>query len=545
MKKIPYGESDFKKIILEDYYYVDKTMYLEKLEEVSSKVVYLRPRRFGKTLFTSMMGYYYDVNSSNLYDDLFKNTYVYNHPTKNKNNYYILKFDFSGMSNYDGSLEDLIHKFNMILCVSINNFLDYYDLKYEIKDDLSPAEVLMCFLSFCKSLKLEKKLYIIIDEYDNFTNSILSSKNMEMFHFILGKNGFVKDFYAKIKEYSGTVIDRVFITGVCSISLDSMTSGFNISTNITNDYRFNSMTALTHDEVKELLKEIPDGEKHYNIMIENYDGYLFNRIIKEKVFNPTLTMYYVKSVIETGMEPLELMDSNIISSYEQIKNIVSLGDYKEIMDDIFDNGEIVSSLKVNFNLNGEFNKNEIISLLYYFRYLTIKSAKDNVHYIFTIPNKVIKTVYSEYYLNIMNEYKIRLEDEEESDAAYSVREEGDLKKLCDYISNLLENADNRLYLNFKEKDLQIILYTLLIKYDGIDIELEYKRGNNFIDVVIFTKKYNYVIELKYIKEKEKDTYHEVYQKAKEQIENYHLEKDNVKKYIIIFTKSNYTLEEVK
>ena len=199
MKKITYGITNYKDLILEDYYYVDKTMYLEKLEDVSKVLVYLRPRRFGKTLFTSMLHYYYDVNSKDLYDDLFKSTYIYNHPTKNKNNYYILKFDFSGMSNYDGSLEDLIHKFNMILCVSINNFLDYYDLKYEIKDDLSPAEVLMCFLSFFKSLKLEKKLYIIIDEYDNFTNSILSSNNMEMFQYILGKNGFVMVCY-KLKE---------------------------------------------------------------------------------------------------------------------------------------------------------------------------------------------------------------------------------------------------------------------------------------------------------------------------------------------------------
>ena len=537
MKKIPYGESDFKKIILEDYYYVDKTMYLEKLEEVSSKVVYLRPRRFGKTLFTSMMGYYYDVNSIDLYDDLFKSTYVYNHPTKNKNNYYILKFDFSGMIIQSDDENSIHRAFLDKVIDGISDFINYYKLNYVVNRELNVVELFSNFIRFFESLYLNKKIYLIIDEYDNFTNSILSN-NINMFQHILENDGFVKAFYARIKEYCKSIIDRVFITGVCSISLDSMTSGFNISTNITTDYRFNSMTALTHDEVKELLKEIPNSEKHYNIMIENYDGYKFEEE-GEKLFNPTLTMYYLKSVIDTGKEPKVLLDSNIISSYEQIKNIVSLGDYKEIMDDIFDNGEIVSSLKVNFNLNSEFNKNDIISLLYYFGYLTIKCEKDNVHYIFTIPNKVIKMVYSDYYLNIMNEYKIKLEDE------YSVREEGDLKKLCDYISNLLENADNRLYLNFKEKDLQIILYTLLIKYDGIDIELEYKSGNNFIDVVIFTKKYNYVIELKYIKEKERDTYHEVYKKAKEQIDHYHLEKDNVKKYIIIFTKSNYTLEEVK
>ena len=542
MKKLPYGISDYKKLIENDYYYVDKTMYLEKLEDVSDTLVYLRPRRFGKTLFTSMMGYYYDVNSIDLYDDLFKDTYVYNHPTKNRNNYYILKFDFSGMSNYDGTVKDLIYKFNRILCVSINNFLNYYNLKYEIKDDLSPAEVLMCFLSFFKGLKLEKKLYIIIDEYDNFTNSILSSKNIEMFQFILGKNGFVKDFYAKIKEYSGTVIDRVFITGVCSISLDSMTSGFNISENITNNSVFNSMTALTHEEVKELLKEIPDSEKHYNTMIENYDGYKFNKD-GDFLFNPTLTMYYLKSVVNTGKEPLEFMDPNIISSYEQIKDIVSLGDYKKIMNDIFDNGEIVSSLKVNFNLNSEFSQSDIISLLYYFGYLTIKEYFIS-GYRFVIPNRVLKTIYGDYYLSILRDSLIKTYDDKEFALVNEIMEDGRLEKLCEYISFLLKNMDNRIYIDYKEKDLQIMFYTILIRYLLLDVYLEYPSGDNFIDLAIFTKNYNYLVELKYIKEKEKKSYDEVYKKAKEQIKKYTIHKENLKKFIIIFTGSNYTLEEV-
>ena len=540
MKKVPYGKTDFKNLIESNSIYVDKTMYLEKLEDTADTIIYLRPRRFGKTLFTSMMYYYYDINSKDLYDDLFKDTYIYNNPTKNKNNYYILKIDFSGMSSNNGTIENIEKKFKNRIIEGINKFMSYYDNYIKINEDNNSADILSYFLS---SIKLDHKIYVIIDEYDNFTNSLLDSNNIDIFQGILGKNGFVKDFYARIKEYSGSVIDRCFITGVCSISLDSMTSGFNIATNITNDFRFNSMTALTHNEIKTLLKMLPSGDDYYLEMLEYYDGYKFEEE-EEKVFNPSLTMYYVKSIIETNRKPKEMLDSNIISNYEQIKNIISLGDYRKIIDDIYDNGEIVSSLKVNFDLMGEFDKNDIVSLLYYFGYLTIKGAMDNVHYIFTIPNKVIKIVYSNYYLNIMKEYKIKLEDEDESNAAYSVREEGDLRKLCDYISYLLKNADNRLYINFKEKDLQIMVYTILIKYDGIDIELEYKSGDNFIDVVIFTKKYNYVIELKYIKEKDKDCYDDIYNMAKDEIEKYQLDKNNVKKYVIIFTKSSYTLEEV-
>ncbi|MBR2827901.1 MAG: AAA family ATPase [Bacilli bacterium] len=541
MKKIPYGESDFKKIILEDYYYVDKTMYLEKLEEVSSKVVYLRPRRFGKTLFTSMMGYYYDINSNNLYDELFKDTYVYNHPTKNKNNYYILNFDFSGMSFHPNNEEEISISFLDKIISGLRRFSNQYKIDYEIKPNLSPERLISDFLDYFESLNLDHKIYLIIDEYDNFTNSILSN-NVNMFQHILGQDGFVKAFYARIKEYCKNIIDRVFITGVCSISLDSMTSGFNISENITNNSMFNSMTALTHEEVKELLKEIPDSEKHYNTMIENYDGYKFNKD-GDFLFNPTLTMYYLKSVINTGKEPLEFMDPNIISSYEQIKNIVSLGDYKKIMNDIFDNGEIDSSLKVNFNLNSEFSQSDIISLLYYFGYLTIKDYYIS-GYRFVIPNRVLKTIYGDYYLSILRDSLIRTYDDKEFALVNEIMEDGKLDKLCEYISFLLKNMDNRIYIDYKEKDLQIMFYTILIRYLLLDVYLEYPSGDNFIDLAIFTKKYNYLVELKYIKEKDKKSYDEVYKKAKEQIEKYTIHKDNLGKYIIIFTGSNYTLEKV-
>ena len=541
MKKIPYGESDFKKIILEDYYYVDKTMYLEKLEEVSSKVVYLRPRRFGKTLFTSMMGYYYDINSNNLYDELFKDTYVYNHPTKNKNNYYILNFDFSGMSFHPNNEEEISISFLDKIISGLRRFSNQYKIDYEIKPNLSPERLISDFIDYFESLNLDHKIYLIIDEYDNFTNSILSN-NVNMFQHILGQDGFVKAFYARIKEYCKNIIDRVFITGVCSISLDSMTSGFNISENITNNSMFNSMTALTHEEVKELLKEIPDSEKHYNTMIENYDGYKFNKD-GDFLFNPTLTMYYLKSVINTGKEPLEFMDPNIISSYEQIKNIVSLGDYKKIMNDIFDNGEIDSSLKVNFNLNSEFSQSDIISLLYYFGYLTIKDYYIS-GYRFVIPNRVLKTIYGDYYLSILRDSLIRTYDDKEFALVNEIMEDGKLDKLCEYISFLLKNMDNRIYIDYKEKDLQIMFYTILIRYLLLDVYLEYPSGDNFIDLAIFTKKYNYLVELKYIKEKDKKSYDEVYKKAKEQIEKYTIHKDNLGKYIIIFTGSNYTLEKV-
>ena len=540
MKKVPYGKTDFKNLIESNSIYVDKTMYLEKLEDTADTIIYLRPRRFGKTLFTSMMYYYYDINSKDLYDDLFKDTYIYNNPTKNKNNYYILKIDFSGMSSNNGTIENIEKKFKNRIIEGINKFMSYYDNYIKINEDNNSADILSFFLS---SIKLDHKIYVIIDEYDNFTNSLLDSNNIDIFQGILGKNGFVKDFYARIKEYSGSVIDRCFITGVCSISLDSMTSGFNIATNITNEYDFNSMTALEKWEIKNIIKDIPDSDYHLNTMIEYYDGYCFSEGIKEKVFNPTLTMYYLKYLFEKGASPQRLLDSNIISNYEQIKNIVSLGDYKEILDDIFDNGEIVSNLSVNFNLNKKISRSDIISLLYYFGYLTIKEGYIS-GYRFIIPNRVMKTIYGDYYLAILNDDLIKTYDEREFDIIDEIINNGKLDKLCDYISYLLENMDNRIFINYKEKDLQIMIYTILIRYLILDVYLEYPIGNDFIDMVIFTKNYNYIIELKYIKKKDKKDYKKIHNEAKKEISKYTLDVENKKKFIIIFTGSNYTLEEV-
>ena len=557
MKKIPYGITNFKELIENNYYYVDKTMYLSNLERAGNVLVYLRPRRFGKTLFTSMISYYYDIASSDMFDELFKDTYVFDSPTPDKNNYYILKFDFSGM---DIEIEDEQRvKFEFIKRIKsgIKAFVNNYNLNFKIKEEYdSPTTILTDFLDYFRGLKLENKIYIIIDEYDNFSNVILSG-NTKLFKRIMGNEGFVKAFYALIKEARGSVVGKVFMTGVCGVSLDSMTSGFNIATNISTDFRFNSMTALTHDEVKKLITdmELENSDELFNIMLENYDGYCFNDEAKELVFNPTLTMYYLNSYYQKNMPPKNLLDSNIISSYEQIRNIIKLSDdYKDILDNIFDDGEVISGLVTNyeFNENHKFSKEEIISLLYYFGYLTIKKVfeLDYEKYVFMIPNKVIEKVYEDYYLSIMREYNIVSDNEKEREVVIDIRDNGNIGLLCEYISNLLKNADNRLYINFKEKDLQLLMYLLLSKYKVFETYMEYPSGDGYIDLMILKNElsnYDVMIELKYIKRSEETLFESKKEEALEQLKKYSLnDRDNnhLKKYAIIFIGSEYKLYEV-
>ena len=547
MKRIPYGISDYKSLTQENYYYVDKTMYLEKLENIGKTLVYLRPRRFGKTLFTSMMYYYYDVNSKDLYDELYKDTYIYENSTVNKNNYYVLKFDFSGLTISSNDESGIVDAFNNKLYDGVNDFLIHYNLEFEIDKSLNPAEFLASFLIFFDSLKLENKIYLIIDEYDNFINSIFSY-NLDVF-----KNannvGIIKAFYAKIKSYVGTIIDRIFITGVCSVSLDSMTSGFNIATNITTDFEFNAMTALTHREVKKLIEEIDcDKDKVFNEMLENYDGYKFSRRIDEKVFNPSLTMYYLSDLIRTNMSPEELMDSNIISNYEQIKNIISLGDYKNIITNILDDGLTKSELVVNFNLQTEFNDDDIISLLYYFGYLTIDSGSTNI-LTFTIPNRVIKNVFNRYFLstvksNIDKNILGKCEDE--------MNEFGTINNITEYVSIILKESSNRNLINFDEKYIKLMYVCLLSIIDNYNVYDEYEVKNGYVDLLLLRKnlnaKYDVLIEFKYLKKDESKLFDKVLTGAEEQINKYALDdridKTKLKKYVVIFTNFDYKITEI-
>jgi len=564
MLKIPYGISDYKKIKDGNYYYVDKTMYLEKLEEIGEVLFYLRPGRFGKTLFTSMLYYYYDVNSKEEFKTLFKDTYVYNNPTKNKNNYYILKLDFSNITSSDKSKEDLekeflrkisdgIKKFNTDYGVSANS--DYYNI--------TPNGLLLEFLSYFRSLKLDKKLYILIDEYDNFTNAILEGDG-DRFKGIVGNEGFVKSFYAVIKEYCGLgIVDRVFITGICPITLDSMITGFNIAKDISGDIRFNSMIGLTHEEVKKLIQDIDSSkqEEIFDLMIKNYDGYLFSEECDNRVFNATLVMYFLNNYYDFNKVPKKLLDSNIAFNYGKVENLLKLQDnkyYYEILDTILKTETITGELKVKFNLNDDFSRDDIVSLLYYFGYLTIdkKEIYDN-SIIFKIPNSVMNEIYYNYFEKILKDINIIIDDSIIRESIKEMAEYGTIKILTDYVSEILKKSDNRIFMKYDEKYIQTIYFTLLISNRLFNTYNEYQTSNGYIDLMLFKNSelcnYDIMIELKYLKVKEYKRNRKLLDVKKEeatkQLEEYSMDdrinKNTLKRYVVIFVGSTLKiLEEV-
>ena len=353
MRYIPYGQINFKNIRNENYLYVDKTMYLEKLESPmqNKSIMFLRPRRFGKSLFTNMMEYYYSIDTADEFESLFKGLYVYDHPTPNKNNYYILKFDFSGMDiSGDNVVKEGKEEFKNKVFIGIKDFISRYKLNIQIKGE-DASKILLNLLSDFKELQFDHKIYVIIDEYDNFTNNILHDDAQDFLD-LVNRNGYVRSFYEVIKEYSGIgVIDRFFATGVLPLTLDNLTSGFNIATNISTDAEFNSMIGFTHDEVKAILSEVIPEEKRekiYNDLVENYDGYRFSAKNEERIFNSTLVMYYLSNYCRLGYKPDNIIDTNMNVSGEKLRrytNLVNPEENYKILDKIIFEGEVSGTLK--------------------------------------------------------------------------------------------------------------------------------------------------------------------------------------------------------
>ena len=556
MRRIPYGMANYKALIEENYYYVDKTMYLEKLENSSNALFYLRPGRFGKSLFIMMMYYYYDINSKDLFNNLFKGTYVYNNPTKEKNSYYVLKFDFSGIESENKTGDKLINAFKNRVISGLMDFNNRYNTNISIEKENNASTLLDIFIKEFESLQLDKKIYIMIDEYDNFTNAILEG-DANRFKSVIENEGGIKAFYVIIKENMGKIIGRFFTTGICPITLDFIMPVFNTAKDISTDLEFNSMVGFTHEEVKKLVKEIAEEEnqeKIYNLMIENYDGYLFNKRATDKVFNATLVMYLLDYYEAFKKVPNELMDPNIAFNSGKVGNLIKLQNnkfYKELLNEILLNDKIKGTLKNRFDLSLNLEKNDILSLLYYFGYLTINPDGYGDYY-FKIPNQVMKELYGNYFLIELSEANLEYDNSVLND----INEELKIRKIdriSSYVGEMLEKLDNRDFIELNEKSIKLLFFAYLINNKSFNVRSEQVSNHGYIDLYLEKKnpniKNNIIIELKYIKKKDysRRVLNEKINEGKKQLLEYSKDErlDNPLRYLVVFVGNDLkVLEEV-
>ena len=568
MRKLPLGISNYEDIVREKRIYVDKTKYIETLEDFPNKtIMFLRPRKFGKTLFTSTLECYYDKNRKDKFGELFKETYIGKNPTENKNKYCILRFNFSGIST--NTIEETIKGFREKVDLGVNTFVEYYNLDFYNNPEQSTEGLLGSLFQAFRFQRKEEKIYVIIDEYDHFANELLGFKTEE-FKNLVAKNGKVRKWYEILKEGTETVVDRIFITGVAPVTLDSTTSGFNIASDITKNIIFNDMLGFSKEDVIYLMKELEIAEETQKELLPviktNYDGYVFSTMIRDnienyKLYNSNMTLYFLYMYQVQNQIPKELVDINIISDYSKIESFMDLCQNMnkiEILEKIVAGDLIESSLTEKFNAEIEFGEKELISLLFYLGYLTIKEIGFS-KYKFQIPNDVIKEIYSNYFLEyISRKANIVVDSIDTETINKELLLEGKIGKLLDVLKEFLTNLSNRDYARFDEKYVKVIFYSICRMLGTLYVKSELEVGGKYADILLVPKeeikeRYSILIEFKYIKQEDYDKDNTILQKkqeqAKEQIEVYRKSEEiqmlsKLKCYSIVVIKDRIEVEEI-
>ena len=417
VKRLPYGINDFEAVIEQNQYYVDKTMYLPLLENQPSNIIFIRPRRFGKSIFLSMLHAYYDCSKKEKFQTLFGDLWVGKHPTPLQGRYQVLHLDFSYVG---GSIDKLEENFDMYLRVKLDGFMRIYQEFYltDFKEKFFKTDSATEKLALLQDEIATKSipLYLIIDEYDNFTNTVLNEQGEKVYWAITHADGFYRDVFKKFKG----MFERIFITGVSPVTLDDVTSGFNIGWHISTKPEFNQMLGFSLEEVRKMFayyKEVGGipATSDIEVMIDEmkpwYDNYCFSEDAlknQSKVFNCDMVIYYLRNYMDRGEAPKQMIDPNTMTDYNKMKKLLLLdkldGNRKGIIRTIAETGQIVTSLENTFPASRLTNPQTFTSLLFYYGMLTIKDTFGDM-LILGIPNNNVRKQYYGYLLEQYQEEK--------------------------------------------------------------------------------------------------------------------------------------------
>ena len=557
--KMPYGISNYEKIVNDGYYYVDKTMYIEKLENLpETSIMFLRPRKFGKTLFTSVIENYYDKNKIEKFDKLYGNTYIGKNPTKNKNSYCILRFNFSGIDTETET--STIRGFKNEVASSIEVFIHRYNLEFYVNNEDDAENILNNLFKAFYVQKSQDKIYVIIDEYDHFANELLGFYP-ERFRTLVSKNGKVRKWYEILKKGTETVVDRIFITGVAPITLDSLTSGFNIGKDISQDEDYNDMMGFTKEELVGILNNqeisMEEQTKILPIMKENYDGYRFSLNAENQIYNSNMCLYFLSDYIRLKKIPDRLIDMNIASDYSKIGKMLDLckGENRlEILRKTVQGEPIINTIVEKFNPAIEFTEIDMISMLYYLGYLTISGNLVGIPEL-TIPNKVMKEIYASYFMQLMNqEAEFRIDNSANQEILIQLAMEGRIDKIVEVLRIYLNNLSNRDLIKFDEKYIKLIFYCIAMNINSYSTKSEMEVNRNYPDILLVprdrTKGYKAImVEFKYLKKGETAKLEDKQREAREQIERYSKFDDikdieGLRKYTIVVATNEIYVEEI-
>ena len=516
-KRMPYGIADFKQIRNENLYFVDKTMFFEKMERAGNFLFLVRPRRFGKSLFLDMLETYYDINEKDNFQELFKGLYVADHPTPEQGEFQVLHLDFSLVGS---DLDNLYENFNTYCGQVMDSFIDNYQRYYnpQIVEKVHSEKTAAGKLNIVRleAKKAQLKLYLIVDEYDNFTNNVLNVKGQQAYHELTHGTGFYRDLFKLFKP----MFDRIIMLGVSPITLDDLTSGYNIALNMSLDARFNQMLGFSEKDVREMIRyykavgAIGDDKTEDDIINDIkpwYDNYCFSRrsfATDPKMFNCGMVCYYMSMLIGSGKRPKSMVDPNTMTDYGKLKRLIEIDNMEEhrlhVIHEIAEKGFIYGTLVSHFPAERIMDYDNFVSLLYYYGMLTIGGVRGESLKLI-IPNNNVRIQYYQY---MLDEYQTihALPVADLRNAYDGAALDGDWRPLIEFICKAYHDTTAVRQLIEGERNLQGFMnaYLTLTNYYQVAPEMEFSHGYcdffllpNYLTYPMVA--HSYILELKYLK----------------------------------------------
>ena len=539
IKRPPYGIGDFTDLRMQNLYYADKTQYIPTMETAGNFLFLIRPRRFGKSVFLSMLAAYYDIARQDKFDELFDGLWIQQHPTELKGQFQVMHLDFSQATvGLDGTLKQ---RFDQYCSIKFKSFARKYAKHYEhnfvekIEQFGTNSSTQLGFICD-EAKKFNHKLYLIIDEYDNFTNNVLNEEGEQIYHALTHATGFYREVF---KLYKAN-FQRILMMGVSPVTMDDVTSGFNIALNITADPRFNMMLGFSETEVRRmiayyqeqgLIKHDPD------MLIEEmkpwYDNYCFaeeSLRTDPKMFNSDMVLYYMNNQITFGTSPKAMLDTNTRTDYTKLKRLVQLEgmgtEQHSTLQQIAAEGSIVADLHMSFPAEHIFDEGNFVSLLYYYGMLTIVGT-DLDKLVLGIPNNNVRKQYYEY---MLSEYRPLCSiDIRKLDAAYKTMAlKGDIKPALTLIAEAYKNTSSVRSGIEGERNLQGFMCAYFSMTALYLIAPEVEMSHGYCDIFLMPDRmrypevaHSYIIELKYLTAKDTEaTADQQWQEAIDQVRRY-------------------------